>query len=619
MIMKAKYMKRMLLMAATAMVMSSCDSFLETTPEDLRSPDQIFSTYSSTQNAMFGVYSYIRKYNPAAMPGMVSTSDLDVVYTNVTTFDLGTWTASSASYDKWYTYYQAIREANYFLQNVDKCPASEVDADTKEQWKAEIRCVRAYYYAQLMRMYGPVILLGDELADFTATDMHRPRNTWDECVEWVTKEFWDLANNEYLPIVQEGNNYARMSQAIALAYRARILLQSASDQFNGNPMYADICNPDGTHLFPTKKDPNKWKLARQAAQDVIDLGYYELVKVMGTTGEYKDKIDPLASYKAVFTTLQNKEMIFSYLEDGGYIDLRLAPNSNGGWGGGYNPTQEMVDLYAMNTGRYPIRGYLDTNRDKPDIDPAANYSEVGFSQFTHPIEGQERKTFNMYVNREPRFYVSIVYGGISWFIPNKASEKIFLEMFKNGNNGIDASHNHFSTGYNMAKLAMPEYEVKPTKNIKREIPYMRYAEILLNYVEAAIELEDWNDVNLFEYWNMVRERAGLPDIQEVYPEAVGNKKQLLDLLRRERRVEFAFEGMSFYDTRRWLIAENTEKNNIHGMNIQAEGKRNSESYPEEFFKRTVVEKRVFTPSYYLFPIPSTAINKNYSLVQNYKW
>lgn len=609
-------MKRMLLMATAAMVMSSCDSFLDTTPEDLRSPDQIFSTYSSTQSAMFGVYSYIRKYNPAAMPGLVSTSDLDVVYTGTSTFDLGIWSASSASYDKWYTYYQAIREANYFLQNLNSCPENELNHDTREQWRAEVRCVRAYYYAQLMRMYGPVILLGDELVDFTSTELSRPRNTWDECVNWVTNEFWDLANNEYLPVVQEGNSYARMSQAIALAYRARILLQSASDQFNGNPMYADECNPDGTHLFPTKKDPDKWKLARQAAQDVIDLGYYDLVKVMDSS----NKIDPYASYKAVFTNNQNKEMIFSYLDDGGYFDKRTAPNSIGGWGGGYNPTQEMVDAYAMKTGRYPIKGYLDANHEKLDIDPAANYSEEGFSNFTHPIEkGGEKKTFNMFVNREPRFYVSVFYGGLTWFITKKASEKIYVEMFKNGNNGPDASHNYFSTGYNMIKMSMPEYEANPTKNKKCEIPYMRYAEILLNYVEAAIEENNLSDPNLLTYWNAVRERAGLPDIEIVYPEAMGDQKQMLDLLRRERRVEFAFEGMSFYDNRRWLIAEKTEKGNMHGMNIKAEGKRDTQSYPDDFFKRTVLEKRVFTPSFYLYPIPQTAINKNSSLVQNYKW
>ena len=617
--MKSKYMKRIMLLATAALTISSCDSFLDTSPEDLRSPEQIYETYSSTQNAMFGVYSYIRDTYPFNMPDTYSTSDVDVAYTNVHTFDMGVWSASSAQYDKWYTFYKAIREATYFLQNVDKCPDPRLTYDTREQWKAEIRCVRAYYYAQLMRMYGPVILLKDEQPDFSGTDMFRERNTWDECVQWITEEFTDLIENSPLPLKSEGETYARMNRGIAKAYLARILLQSASPQFNGNSKYANIRNADGTPLFPLTYDKNKWELARQAALSLIKDGNYDLVKVLYESGANMGEIDPYTSYKSVFTTSQNKEMIFSFLEDNGTIDKRLAPNSNGGWGG-YNPTQEIVDAYAMlETGRFPITGYTDDDRTTPIIDPDAGYQEVGYSQFTNPCEGKERKTYNMFVGREPRFYVSIVYGGMSWFIPKKASEKIYLEMYKNGNNGPDASHNHFTTGYNMVKLAMPEYEASPTKNVKRELPYIRYAEILLNYVEATIELGELKDPNLLTYWNAVRNRAGLKNIEEAYPEAMNDQDKLRDLIHRERRVEFAFEGINFYDSRRWLTAEETEKGDIHGMNIQAKGTPGKEEYPEDFFQRTVIEKRVFTPSFYLFPIPQSAINKNQDLVQNYKW
>ena len=615
--MKSKYMKRIMLLATAVLTMSSCDSFLDTSPEDLRSPEQIYETYSSTQNAMFGVYSYIRGTYPFDMPDTYSTSDVDVAYTNTHTFDMGVWSASSAQYDRWYTFYKAIREATYFLQNVDKCPDPRLTYDTREQWKAEVRCVRAYYYAQLMRMYGPVILLKDEQPDFSGTDMFRERNTWDECVQWITEEFTDLIENSPLPLKSEGETYARMNRGIAKAYLARILLQSASPQFNGNPKYNNIRNADGTPLFPTTYDKNKWELARQAALSLIKDGNYELVKVNYESGANMGKIDPYTSYKSVFTTSQNKEMIFSYLEDGGGIDKRLAPNSNGGWGGGYNPTQEIVDAYAMaETGRFPITGYTNEDRTTPVIDPEAGYKEAGYSQFTNPCEGKERKTYNMFVGREPRFYVSIVYGGMSWFIPKKAGERIYLEMYKNGNNGPDASHNHFTTGY---KLAMPEYEASPTKNVKRELPYMRYAEILLNYVEATIEVGDLKDPNLFTFWNAIRNRAGLNDIEDAYPEAMNDQDKLRDLIHRERRVELAFEGINFYDCRRWLTAEATEKGNIHGMNIQAKGTPGKEEYPEDFFQRTVVEKRVFTPSFYLFPIPQSAINKNQDLVQNYKW
>lgn len=622
--MKLNNMKYITMAIAIMFAISSCDSFLDTTPEDLRSPEQIFSTYESTENAMFGVYSYIRDIYPWNMPDTYCTSDNDVVYTNITTFDLGKWDPTGSYYQKWTNFYKYIREATYFLQNLDICQDPQLDENTREQWRAEVRCLRAYYYAQLMRMYGPVILLKDEQPDFTGVDMQRERDTWDECVEWVTNEFWDLSENPYLPVVQEGNSYARMSQAIALAYRARILLQSASPQFNGNPDYVNVCKKDGTPLFPTSYKEEKWDLARQAAQDVIDLGYYNLVKKTYTEGSKAGQIDPVSSYKSVFTDFQNKEIIFSYLENSGTLDNRLTPNSLSCWGGGHNPTQEIVDAYAMDNGRYPIVGYTTADRDVPIIDEESGYKEEGYSTFSNPMsatittKNNDMETFNMYVGREPRFYVSLFYGGLYWF-PKKASEQIYLEMFKNGNNGPSASHNYYSTGYNMIKFASPEYEAKPRKNIKRELPYMRYAEILLDYVEAAIELNELDDPNLFTYWNMIRERAGLPDIQDVYPEAVGDKAQLRDLLHRERRVELAFEGQHFYDTRRWLTAEETEKGNIHGMNINAEGKSGSNKYPDDFFQRTVVEKRMYNTSFNLFPIPQSVMEKNPALVQNYKW
>ena len=615
-----KTVKQLLVFVFSTIILASCDSYLDTTPEDLRSPDQIFESYNSTQNAMFGVYSYLRT-NPCNTPATYSTSEVDIPYTNVHTFNFGVWSASSAQYDKWVSYYQGIREATYFLQNVYKCPDGEITYETREQFKAEVRCVRAILYVELMRMYGPVVLLYDELVDFTADNLNRPRNTWDECVNWVSNELLELSENEYLPLQQSGAAYARMSKSIALAYRARILLTSASDLFNGNPMYAGVRNPDGTPLFPSKKDPQKWELARQAAKDVIDLGIYDLEKVMED-----GKINPYKSYQAIFTTEQSKEMIFPFMETDSYLDKRLAPQSINGWGFGFSPTQEMVDLYAMKNGRYPITGYQGNSHLKPIIDASSGYSEEGFAQFTNPLEGIERKTFKMFIDREPRFYASILYGGLSWFVSSIADERIYVEMFKNGNNGYDASHNHSNTGYALVKFVMPDYSAR-TRNVKRELPFMRYAEILLNYIEATIEAGATNpgllnDPYMIQYWDELRERAGLPSIFKVYPEAANNHDLLLELVRKERKIELAFEGMSFYDTRRWLTGEETESGYFYGMDTQVDGTRDSQSYPDAFFTRALnadrPSPRIFHPSFYLFPIPQSSLNKNHDLVQNYK-
>ncbi len=614
-----------LMILGAAACATACDSFLDTTPDDVTTPDELFETERSTEGVLMGAYSYLRTdapWNPekgSYIEG--SSSDVDYAWTNWHTFNQGVWSASD-NYGHWDDYYKGIHQATFFLQNLDKCTV--MSSSIRERLRAEGRCLRALFYANLMRMYGPVILLKDELVDFTGTNLSRPRSTWDECVDWVCNEFLEVSRNPDLPLKQTGEYYARMSRSIALGYRARLLLQSASPQFNGNPMYAGVCNKDGTHLFPLEEDPSKWELARQAAKDLIDLGVYELVKVTGDDG----RIDPYESYKGAFTQRTNSEMIFPYLDNDGRFDLHIYPNSKGGWGG-YGVTQEMVDLYAMDNGRYPINGYSDEARMNPVIDEKSGYSESGSVSFEHPIAKTSLSTQRMYVNREPRFYVSVYYGctnGLPWFVSTRPDKQSSIEMYYNGADGPGNQHNYYSTGYAMIKLLPPDFSRNPNVNTKHEIPYMRYAEILLDYIEATIECgrtdrSKLEDADMLECWNGLRERAGLPPILEAYPEAAGDYAMLRDLVRRERRVELAFEAHSFFDTRRWLTASESEGGDFHGMNTSAQQGLypTVRSYPAAFFRRTFLETRVFTPSFYLFPIPQSAINKNRELVQNYKW
>ena len=79
-------------------------------------------------------------------------------------------------------------------------------------------------------------------------------------------------------------------------------LLAASDQFNGNPAYANVVNTDGKHLFSTRKDPEKWNKAAQAAKDVIDLGIFDLYKEYHTDGT----LDPYLSCRNVFLENWNR-------------------------------------------------------------------------------------------------------------------------------------------------------------------------------------------------------------------------------------------------------------------------------------------------------------------------
>lgn len=68
---------------------------------------------------------------------------------------------------------------------------------------------------------------------------------------------------------------------------------------------------------------------------------------------------------------------------------------------------------------------------------------------------------------------------------------------------------------------------------------------------------------------MIRKRAGVPDIEEVYPDAAGDQTRMRELIRRERQVELCFENLRYFDTRTWMTAETDNNMPVYGMNISA--------------------------------------------------
>ena len=133
----------------------------------------------------------------------------------------------------------------------------------------------------------------------------------------------------------------------------------------------------------------------------------------------------------------------------------------------------------------------------------------------------------------------------------------------------------------------------------------RYAEVLLNYAEALNEYDPGN-TDIVKYLNLVRARAGLPGVASGLSQA-----EMRDRIRHERRVELCGERLRYYDTRRWLIAEQTDGGPFYGMNVDGDG--------NAFYNRVVFENRIFRKEFYLFPIPQSEINKDKNIVQNPGW
>lgn len=118
-----------------------------------------------------------------------------------------------------------------------------------------------------------------------------------------------------------------------------------------------------------------------------------------------------------------------------------------------------------------------------------------------------------------------------------------------------------------------------------------------------------------ELWKELRARVDMKPIEEAYPGA--SVEELLDLCRKERRVELAFENHRFFDTRTWMIAEQTDNGEFYGMNVNTLSQ--GDVTPDDFWQRTYYETRYFKKQHYLYPFTQKEISLNTKLTQNYGW
>jgi hypothetical protein len=347
---------------------------------------------------------------------------------------------------------------------------------------------------------------------------------------------------QLLPQSYDGDNTGRATKGAAMALKSRVLLYAASEL--NNPSH----------------DLNKWQEAADAAKAVIDLNLYSL------NGDYAGTFFDLTT-----ETIWGKQFTKSM---GHYINFALNPNGyyGGGW---FVPAQSLVDAYETKEG-FPVL------LDDGTVNPASGYDLQ-----------------NPYIDRDPRFYATILYNGLQW----KGRE---IETFVGGkdtNEGV-TPWNASLTGYNLRKWLREGDQINELEVVTNPYSFFRLAEIYLNYAEALIEMGGHDD-DAKLYINLVRSRAGMPDITET-------GSDLMRRYRNERRVELAFENHRFFDVLRWKIAGDVFSKNAMGVRIT---KNPDNSLIFEYDR--IAEERMFKEEQYLLPIPRSEITKsNGSLEQN---
>ncbi len=260
-----------------------------------------------------------------------------IVQSNLTSGDIGSFDRSDFEEFNWPVLYARIRQINIFLENIEEVEFD--DPKWKERLKGEVHFLNAYFYHNLVRLYGgvPLVTKAYELQD----EFLIPRSSLQECIDYIVAEA-DLAAS-LLPEVYAsgGGDIGRATKGAAMALKARILLYAASDLYNDPSWATGYSNPE---LVSTTGDRTaKWQAAKDAAKAVMDLGLYSL----------QDTDDPVNDYTDLFLMKDSKEAIFSRYfiknrgwEDGALPGLANGPNGYHNWGGN-TPIQELVDDYEM--------------------------------------------------------------------------------------------------------------------------------------------------------------------------------------------------------------------------------------------------------------------------------
>lgn len=629
---------------------SGCSGFLDMVPEkDIETIESIFEIESSAfefynscfsavhQGLSVGDYSqdpamicggeyatgeFGRSTSPGNLKDMLSISD----------GNQNTYTPVSDMWSMYNPYgklsvYACIRYCNTFIENIDK--VNDMSIWKKDAWKAEIKCLKAFYYFELMKRYGPIVLVPNNIqVNANVENIQLPRSHVDTCFNEIVRLF-----DEAIPDLRVRNQMPSdflscFNKEAALAYKARVLLYAASPLFNGNPTYSQFKNRDGKPLFSSTYDNEKWKLAAEAADVALKVTKENGIDLYrGVTTEKTKKLNDINTIRRSVLNinwLNEYEWLFMQL---GYYAVSLQQNPRYKQGeklhhlgcyGQLAPNISTVELFYSENG-VPI------SKDKTW--PYANRYQMSKESNTDyaGVVKLNTEILNLHLRREPRFYANIASAG-TYDIFENVKETYLVEPFKGQSRGTEAnSFNDGSVAQNITGYWSRKF-IDPVKKISDQsiVPFvlMRMADLYLMQAEAWNEYSGPSD-KVYNAIDEVRARAGIPNIREawmqcsVVPDEIKTKDGLRNAIHQERMIEFVFEGQHFWDLRRWKKAELVLNEPHKGWNIMG---ADAKTFFNNFTGPIVVSRKPkFTaPRDYFWPIKSEDIMIS-NIVQNPGW
>lgn len=612
---------------------TSCKDYLDVVPDNVATLDHAFSSKVNARKFLFSIYSAIPIPSSPYQNFALNAGDeiwyppSEVNRTGVRIAQ-GYQSVSNPSGDKISgttknNLYVAITNCNIFIENIDR--VLEMNEYEKVEWKAEAVFLKAYLHFYLARMYGPIVISDEAVPVSESSDkVHKLRSTVEETFTYIVNQLDDAIEKLPLTLQYETEDMGRVTKVVAAAIKAEVLITYASPLFNGNSIYSSFINKDGENMFPVSYDLTKWERAAVATKEAIELSEQAGMRLVQKQ-DYSNPF-PVSDFTLLKSSLRmrvaekwNTEIIWGHTGSTNQIQYDAMPRL---YNYTYNPvasrhapTLRIAEMYYSKNG-VPIDEDI-------DFDYSNRYNlKTSYEEDKYQVElGQKTAILNF--NRETRFYADIGFDRGVWFENGREldSDPWYIHARKGEFASVFEVSQYSVTGYWPKKLIALKTQVNSGTWLTQEqysFPIIRLSDLYLYYAEALNESKGSPDAQVYEYIDLIRERAGLESVVNSWnahssnPSKPSTQEGMRKIIQQERLIEMSFEGNRFWDLRRWKLSKEYMSKPIRGWNVLF--KDASDYY-------TVLT--LFSPSFserdYLWPIPENEILKNTNLVQNPGW
>ncbi len=585
-----KIYKILIIVLGLSFAFLSCEDMLDSKYDNHNTFESVFDYPAYAEGLLITAYTKIPNNNLSFLDVATDDAVTNNKLNGYLRMATGEWSSKFSPLNQWSNFLEGIIYINRFLDEVvDNVEWKWTDAEINElyikRFKGEAYALRAFFqYRLLVTVAGegqngellgiPIYTTYPE----TNEEFNRPRASFDESVnqiyadiekslEYLTMDqYLDLSSADDLPSGYENVDVTkyndvfgidanqRVNGLFAKALKSQVALLAASPAFS-------------------EGDETLWANAANYSADVLE-------SIGGIGG-----LDP-EGHKFFEASVINKVNLLGGNDQSEIILRSVISNSNDREEDNFppslfgsariNPSQNLVDAFPMANG-YPI---------------------------THSLSAYDPN--NPYTNRDPRLDIYIIYDGSSM-----KGETIRTGV-GGGVNAKDSLSTSTRTGYYLRKFLREDVNVDPSSSTTQEHyeSYMRYTEIFLAFAEAANEAwgpdgKGGNSFSAREVIAAIRQRAGITQ-PDAYLASISGKESMRELIRNERRLELCFEGIRFWDLRRWK-SDLTEA--AKGVSI-SEGQ----------YSYVNVERRSYDNNYMHYgPLPSEEVLKFDALVQNKGW